>query len=281
LHSARSTTIWLLLSLGAAFAVLAWSAEHGQSPPQLAARAGVAPAVRVVDRPPPANVEALLELQLGIARPRPTISSVQTSCMPSPCSAADVAEANTREAEHEDAIRPASGTSPRAVAELPGAGELIAWHNKAAQLCLAGARISGNTTDVFGPCVADRTNPCTAMCLASDMSAASGAPTTYLLAGTVPRDATALLVGTSRTRTLYPLRGPLLRGTDRRVFILDLGRDDYRVLELLRGTNVIDSLELPAIQAAFEDCQAAHPAMTDFKSCIEGSGAVMPGASFP
>jgi hypothetical protein len=37
LHFARSRTIWLLLSLGAAFAVLAWSAQRG---PQAAPAAG-------------------------------------------------------------------------------------------------------------------------------------------------------------------------------------------------------------------------------------------------
>ena len=45
MHFARSRTIWLLLSLGAAFAVLAWSTERG---PQAAPTAGRLTGARLV-----------------------------------------------------------------------------------------------------------------------------------------------------------------------------------------------------------------------------------------
>jgi hypothetical protein len=278
LHSARSTTFWVLLSLGAAFAVLAWSAERGQQAPQLSAR-GAAPVVRAVDRPPPAAVMQLLDLELGIAHAG-TISSIL--CAPGPCKAADIADARAREAARLDAIRPAAGTGPRAVAELPGKGTLLAWRNRTAQVCLVAVKRQ-KATPVFGPCLpGEASEPCTAICLVSSgLQGGSGAPTGYLLAGTVSSAATALQVTTARGRTVYPLQGPILRGTGRRVFMLDLGHDDFRVLELLQGTKVIDSRELPAVQAAFEDCQAAHPAMSDFKSCIQAAGAIVRPGSFP
>jgi hypothetical protein len=281
LHSARSTTIWVLLSLGAAFAVVAWSAQRGQSHARLA-RPGIAPALRAIDRPVPAAVRPLLDLELGVTHPN-VISNVDVACIPSPCKAADVAAFKAREAARQETIRPARGTAPRAVAELPGAAVLLAWRNKEARLCLVVARDTGNATQVFGPCLPDdRNTPCTAICLASNpKGGTSGAPIDYLLAGTVSTGATALRITTSRTRMIYPLGGPILHGTDRRAFMLDLGRNDYRVLELLHGTSVIDSRELPAMQAAFEDCQAAHPAMTDFKSCIQGAAGIVPGTAFP
>jgi hypothetical protein len=37
----------------------------------------------------------------------------------------------------------------------------------------------------------------------------------------------------------------------------------------------------PPMQAAFEDCQAAHPAMSDLKACIQNVPSGIPAQSFP
>ena len=56
-----------------------------------------------------------------------------------------------------------------------------------------------------------------------------------MLSGTVPADADALDVTTADGATTeYPLTGPVLDG-DRRVFLLDLGAQDWRKLGLVRG----------------------------------------------
>jgi hypothetical protein len=237
--------------------------------------------VRAVDQAPPAAIRPLLALEFGLSHPG-AVSGLDIACSPKPCTAADIAQANAREAARQQEIRPAAGTAPRAVAELPGTAVLLAWRNQVARLCLFVTRPAGSGTGPFGPCLHDDPNvPCGALCLTSDPTGSAGVPPDYLLAGTVRSDATALRITTSRTRTIYQLRGPVLRGTGRRVFMLDLGRNDYRVLELLQGTSVIDSHELPAMQAAYEDCRAGHPAMTDFKSCIQGTAAIVPSTSFP
>jgi hypothetical protein len=275
----RSTTFWLLLSLGAAIAVLAWSARQ---PLRLASTVGDAPPVRAVDAPPPDAVAGLLDAELGVVQSGGGISvTLDAVCTPSPCTARDVRRMKAQVAEHRDRIRPAPGTSPRTVAELHGKDLLIAWRNRASQLCLEATRVQGGGTPVFGPCVGDdRADPCTALCLVSS-STGDRSSVRYLLAGTVSGDATALRITTARTRTTYPLQGPVLAGTNRRVFMLELGHDDYRVLELLRGASVVDSRSLPVWQAAVEDCQASVQGMNDLKACFQRAAPTMADLSFP
>ena len=75
-----------------------------------------------------------------------------------------------------------------------------------------------------------------------------------MLSGTVPADADALDVTTADGATTeYPLTGPVLDG-DRRVFLLDLGAQDWRKLGLVRGGQVVDETAMPAATAAGEDC---------------------------
>ena len=141
--------------------------------------------------------------------------------------------------------------------------------------------MQGGGTPVFGPCVGDdRADPCTALCLVSS-GTGDRSSVRYLLAGIVSRDATALRITTAHTRTTYPLQGPVLAGTNRRVFMLELGHDDYRVLELLRGASVVDSRSLPVWQAVVEDCQASGQGMNDLKACFQRAAPTMPDLSFP
>ena len=272
-------TFWLLLGLGAAIVVLAWSARQ---PSQLASTIGRAPPVRVVDAPPPDIVTGLLDAELGVVQSGGAISvTLDAVCTPKPCTARDLRRMKAQVAEHRDRIRPAAGTSPRTVAELHGKDLLIAWRNRASQLCLEATRVQGGGTPVFGPCVGeDRADPCTALCLVSS-STGDRSSIRYLLAGIVSRDATALRITTAHTRTTYPLQGPVLAGTNRRVFMLELGHDDYRVLELLRGASVVDSRSLPVWQAVVEDCQASGQGMNDLKACFQRAAPTMPDSSFP
>jgi hypothetical protein len=63
--------------------------------------------------------------------------------------------------------------------------------------------------------------------------------------------------------------------------MLELGHDDYRVLELLRGESVVDSRSLPVWQAVVEDCQASGQGMNDLKACFQRAAPDMPDLSFP
>jgi hypothetical protein len=275
----RSTTFWLLLGLGAAIAVLAWTARQ---PPQVPSTVGHAPPVHAVDAPPPDVVAGLLDAELGVVQSGGAITvTLDAACTPSPCTARDLRRMKAQVAEHRDRIRPAPGTPPRTVAELHGKDLLIAWRNRASQLCLEATRVRGGGTPVFGPCVGDdRADPCAALCLVSS-STGDGSSVRYLLAGTVGGDATALRITTARARTTYTLQGPLLAGTNRRVFMLELGHDDYRKLELLHGARVVDSRSLPVWQAVVEDCQASGQGMNDLKACVQRAAPTMPGVSFP
>ena len=63
----------------------------------------------------------------------------------------------------------------------------------------------------------------------------------WVLAGTVAADADTIEVTTADGQTAaYPLTGPLLAGGDRRVFMLELGKTDWRRLVLIRGGEVVD-----------------------------------------
>jgi hypothetical protein len=281
----RSKRIWLLVSAGVALGVLVWSAERqGMRAAAPAGRTVPAPSLRALDQPASASAMGLVRLSFG-GRPGMGVI-VAVMCKPGPCKADDTAKAEALEAQREAAIRPARGTSPRAVAALRNTAFLLAWRNHASEPCffVARGRVTGDTlsgSSVFGPCVHDRVQPCTAICLSSGGTGPTRRSITYLLAGTVSGAATALRVTTRRATTTYLLRGPLWRDTGRRLFMLDLGRNDYRMLELMRGHDVIDSRTLPAFEASVEDCTAAHPVMTDFKSCIQKIPPSVPSATFP
>jgi hypothetical protein len=271
LRFASSKTLWLLASAGA-LAALAWSAQQDG-----AARVATAPApqIRAADEAPRGPLRVQLELELGLLHPGARVSSgTDYACSPSPCTAADVADAVAQLAARLDAIRPARGTPPRVVARLPGVALLLAWHNTANLLCLQASRLpAGGGGGVFGPCAPEaQSRPCAALCLRSGGSGATSASVHYLLAGTVSRDATALRITRSTgPPVLYPLRGPVLPGTDRRVFMVPLGRRDWRVLELLEGGAVTAVEEMPARQAAFEDCQEHSVSEDTLRECAKAS----------
>ena len=160
------------------------------------------------------------------------------------------------------------------MAELPGRGALLVWRTRSQRLCFTTARPSHGGGTVFGPCVGS----CDDICLRSSGAGHSLTSIEFLLAGTVRRDATALRITRSRgAPTEYPLRGPLVPGTSRRIFMLWLGRNDWRRLELLRGGSVVAEQRMPAAMAASSDCQEHASTQSQFVRCLKR----IPGARFP
>jgi hypothetical protein len=136
---------------------------------------------------------------------------------------------------------------------------------------------------------------CDLFCLASDGESSDNDALGYRLAGTVPADAEALRVTVAGgTTATYPLVGPRVLDTDARVFMLDLGRQDWRKLELIHGGAVVKTVTMPAINVADEECrdelgpmpmpaggqdeQALRDAMRPYEDklndCLEASGAL-------
>ena len=304
----------LLLGL-AAVLVLAGcgSAAVGPGKPASAgAAAAPAPPVVPVDEAPPEEIDRVLAEEFapppadstGVGALQTTVTfawggTTTTTTAPTP---AQLAEARAQfEAERQE-LRPAPGSAPRVVARLPLAdgGEVlfVVWHNRDGRLCTY-----TNATDASGSggggmggsCGLDpQATQCAAICLVSD-GTGMGAAEDWVLTGTVAADADALDVTTADgSTTEYPLSGPVLDG-DRRVFLLDLGGQDWRKLALVRGGDVVAATAMPAASVAGEECQrkagpmpapaptatspptaqsAATKAWRDaFQACLEASGA--------
>jgi len=99
--------------------------------------------------------------------------------------------------------------------------------------------------------------PCAAICLSSDSETRDDGTDVYFLAGTVEPNAEAIRVTVAGGATAtYPLNGPTVLDTGRRIFMLELGTRDWRKLELIRGGAVAATSTMPAYVAAFEDCVA-------------------------
>ncbi len=167
------------------------------------------------------------------------------------------------------ALRPAAGSPPRVVARLPladgGDAVLVAWHNEEGVLCtdteVADRQGSGGggpgSSCVPAELAASPLLHCAQICLTSNGSGADMAHERWVLSGTVAAAGDALDVTTADGATAeYPLTGPLLDGGDRRVFMLELGKTDWRKLVLLHAGEVVDQTVLPATSAAGEDCMA-------------------------
>jgi hypothetical protein len=166
-------------------------------------------------------------------------------CKPTP----DQAEKFRRmEEEFEQAVKPAKGTEPRAVAQLrlPARGpsaraRLIASRNQSDKLCIETEvedETGGSSDGPSGPCVPE--SPCNKICLGLSGSG-SGNASRYLLSGVVASEADTLRMTLDDGRVVdYGLTGPIVPGFhEYRVFMLDLGRDLDRRVELLRDDKTI------------------------------------------
>ena len=305
-------------------------ASRSGAPAAPAARVADAPPIQAVDEAPPEEVQWMLDDEfaplpadfgqsgssemivrltlVGVDSWSSSGGSTSSSTTLTPAQIATFrAELDARRA----AIEPAPGSPPRLVARLPLAGGgnafFVAWRNHEALLCFEtqiayDPNSGGGGGGASGPCAATGQGEphCAALCLTSDGGGVSMADETWVLSGTVAPDADAIDVTTSAGTTAeYPLTGPLVAGGDRRVFMLELGKADWRKLVLLRGGRVVDESTMPAMAAASEDCMtkvgpmpppkpaetpgaqiSATPEMqtwqASFQACLTAHGAVPP-----
>ena len=157
-------------------------------------------------------------------------------------------EIRRQEEEFTRAIKPAKGSEPRAIAQLrlsdrgPQArAVLVAWRTQRDQLCLDAEEEDANGGGgggPFGPCADNR--GCGPICM--DLSGTGlGTKTRYLLNGVVAARSDRLRMTLDDGRVVtYELTGPLVpHFPEYRVFMLDLGRDLFERIELLRDGKVI------------------------------------------
>ena len=180
-------------------------------------------------------------------------------CKPTP---EELAQLKAEAQQQADAVRPAAGSEPRAVAKLTlgpdASARFVVWWNRDHALCtdvVEDDPDGGGDDGVGGPCNPDSA-PCGAICLDSNGGSSADGPMTYLLAGSVDTAAAAIRVTVAGGASdVYPLTGPRVPGTDRRVFMFALGTLDWRRLELIRDGRVVATSEMDAFQVAVEECQ--------------------------
>lgn len=186
----------------------------------------------------------------------------------------------------EQAVQPAKGTEPRAIAQLrlrargPKARvRLDVWRAQSNKLCVQtdeqdkGASGGGGPS---GPCVPG--TRCANLCL--DLSGSSGrdAVYAYLLSGVVASQADDLRITLDDGRQEdFALTGPVVPGFPKyRVFMLDLGRDLYRKLELRHDDEVIAEETRSPSEIRMTRCGEMNPpvhpsqnkATQEFDQCV-------------
>ncbi len=309
------------LLLGLAFVVVlagcgAETGGPGVAPVRQSVPAAPAPPIVALDEAPPAEVTRMLDEEFaplpvdsglyGAAGPTSVIFmwgvDVQDAGGTSAPTPAQIAEARRQFEAHREALVPAPGSRPRAVARLPladgGDTLFIVWHNRDGLLCTyTSTSDAGGTSGGAGAVRARATARGRSAQPSASLRAARAARRRS--AGSSPersRPTRALDVTTSDGPTTeYPLTGPVLDG-DRRVFLLELGAHDWRKLTLVRGGQLVDETTMPAGAAAAEDCNhkvgpmpmppaisvtpgpgEQSPAMqaweSSFQACLTASGA--------
>ena len=271
----------LLAGLIAVLAVAGCGSVAGRTgaPAAPSAPLAAAPPIQAVDEAPSEELQRSLDLEFAPPALGPQSSSTMTVVLfawgggsSPPNTVPTAAETATIRAQFEGqraALLPAAGSPPRVVARLPladgGEALLVAWQNRDGVLCTDTEVADGQGSDGGGPgssCVpaelaASPLLHCAQICLTSNGSGSNLVDERWVLSGTVAADADAIDVTTADGATAeYPLTGPLLGGGDRRAFLLELGKTDWRKLVLLRAGQVVDQTELPAVAAASEDCMA-------------------------
>jgi hypothetical protein len=167
------------------------------------------------------------------------------------------------EEEFEQAVKPAKGTEPRAIAQLrlPARGpsaraRLITWRNQSDKLCIETEvedESGGSSDGSSGPCVPE--SPCKKICLGLSGSRSVSA-SRYLLSGVVASVADTLRMTLDDGRVVdYGLTGPIVPGfPEYRVFMLDLGRDLDQRVELLRDDKRIAEEKRSPIEIKMMRC---------------------------
>jgi len=219
-----------------------------QAPPE------ITPAIETIDEPVPEAARELLSDEGDAGA-----SAIQTLCVGDQVNCASNSDAaehlNKMEAEFEEAVRPAKGSVPTAIAllRLPSRGakaraRFITWKNDSGKLCAETYEENGNDNangGPSGPC--DPGGRCTNLCL--ELSGSSGGDTVfdYLVSGLVASEADDLRITLDDGQVEdVALTGPVVPGFPKyRVLMLGLGGAQYRRLELRREGKVIAEENVP------------------------------------
>jgi hypothetical protein len=187
-------------------------------------------------------------------------------CKPTP---EQIAEMEKMVGLFRKAVTPAEDSKPRAFARLritprgpATTATLIAWRARSGKLCTSLALRDHVSHGPSGPCVPETQwrNACDALCL--DRSGEGvGGELRYLLTGTVTARADELRITFLDGRTVrYSLVGPLVpEFPEYRAFMLDLGSQMYRRLELLKEGEVLERSDVPQNQIRFDKCARRFP----------------------
>jgi len=186
----------------------------------------------------------------------------------------------------QQALTPAHGSEPRAIAELRLAARgpkararLIAWRNRSGRLCLE-TQVEDVNGAPFGPCLPGTS--CRKICVQL-VQTRTGSEALYLLGGAVASGNDRLQVTTDDGRVAtYGLTGPIVpRFPGYRVFMLDLGRSLYRRLELLAHDQVVAEEELFPAEIRSLRCNEGPPVLpsqgsqgrrSPLHKCLEKAG---------
>jgi hypothetical protein len=172
------------------------------------------------------------------------------------------AEAEEQERAWLAAVRPAPGSEPRTIAKLSlsdgGTVRFIVWHNAAGELCTDieedSPDGSGGGGGPGGPCIPAHPN-CGEVCVEST-GEGNLDDLRYVLTGFVPSEADNVRITLKGGEVkLYPLNGPVVDGTNRRILMLELGKRDWRRVEALRGDRLVAAGDLPRELVAYDDCE--------------------------
>lgn len=219
------------------------------------------------------QLEVHLEPSLDPCEEPPTAENVQLCEEQREFDRRAKAEEDRKRAQHEAEISPAEGSEARVVAELPlqngAVAELVSWQARSGKTCtlarIAPEQTEGHAAVRVGECV--RFMPCTELCLTVLTTDERDA----VLAGTVPQGADVLrVIGPEGRERDYELDGPVIEGSDLRVFIADLADEDWWTAELRRDGEVLATDEtlgshLRGLRCASEsidevyDCYATPP----------------------
>lgn len=167
---------------------------------------------------------------------------------------ADLRDVRREREEYFDAVRPAPDSGPRVVAELElsddATAEVLAWRNAVRRLCTMTRILLPKSGSGGGPPGGEcySIGHCADVCLSTEGRR-------DVLSGTVAASGDVLRMTLLDDRVYaYPLVGPLVPGSDRRVFIVQLQASYWRRLELLRSGEVLEKVEQPPDTVEFERC---------------------------
>lgn len=246
------------------------STQSGGEPQSTATK--VVPAIEAIDEPapgagwqsPPDKGDAEVHTTLSMCFSRGVKGDDQSECAPNPD---QVEHLNQMEAEFEQAVQPAEGSTPRAIAQLrlPSLGpkaraRFIVWRNDGGKLCVQTEELNGpNSGDggPSGPC--DPDNRCRTLCLESSGLSGRSMVFDYVLSGLIASEADDLRLTRDDGRVQdVALTGPVVPGFPKyRVFMLDLGHSDlYRRLELRQGDKLLAERQVP--DAVFKRMRCAE-----------------------